>query len=90
VNIPACVNKFKAFIVTTSNNFQDMDNGRFIMYHSTVNKHETFLSRTKRCHGSSRDIQKSQLAIDGITNTLSKNIIYNEHCESSKGIYIFD
>ncbi len=75
--IPVCRNKFKAHIVSKSNTFYEMTDGRLKISFNKLDQHEKVL-KNDRCHGNKRENQGAHLMAEGITNIWSRNILHNE------------
>lgn len=47
--------------------------------------HECFIKKAVRCSGEQRNEQKKNIMVDGLTNSLSSNVIYNQGVKDFRG-----
>ena len=62
-----------------SKNIYDMNEASLHISFLNESTHLTNIDKRVRCTGANRDKQKQVLCSDGLTNTLSENIIYNSN-----------
>lgn len=58
--------------------FTSAEAGHLFVVYENISNHQT-IKKELRCHGIKRDNQKIILEIEGVTNTLSSNIIENKN-----------
>ncbi len=81
-----CSNKFN-LIITSYLNIENSTSGELIVNFDGPYIHKEFVGKSMRCHGERRIEQTKIIMIDGVTNTLSSNTIYNREM-LTKGLLI--
>ena len=87
-----CSNIFSAYMYnkTPYEDISDIQDASLHVFYKKEPKHLTKINKRVRCTGASRDKQKQDLCSNGLTNTLSENVIFNSSNTENSNLTKFD